>query len=78
MNAARTTCRDVTRHLCGNLDERINSPACRRLKKHLEQCPNCAAFLDSLKKTVRLYREYPSPRLPAGRRKMLMAVLRLH
>ncbi len=77
MKKKRVRCADVAKHLCGDLDERINSRACRALKKHLEHCPNCTAYLDSLKKTITLYREYPVPRLPSSRRKELMAVLKL-
>ncbi len=77
MSAKRVRCADVVQHLCGDLDEKIDSPACRALKKHLEECPNCTAYLDSLKKTITLYRQYPDPRPSAGRRKKLMSVLKL-
>ncbi len=70
-------CRDVARHLCDNLDYRIHSKECREIRRHLKDCPNCSAYLDSLKKTVRLYRSIPDPSMPSSVRKKLHAVLKL-
>lgn len=70
-------CNEVYRHLCQNLDERLNTPECRQFREHLARCPNCIAYLDSLKKTISLYRQYPVPRLSRKRRRELYAVLRL-
>ena len=57
-------CADVYLFICGNLDQDINSPRCREIRRHLEGCPDCTAYLESLKKTVVLYRSFPAPRLP--------------
>ncbi len=70
------TCKESLAHICAEMDEHIESQKCREIKKHLEACPNCAAYLDSLKKTVRLYREYPCPKLPRRCRKELLATLK--
>ncbi len=59
-------CADVYRHICDNLDQKLDSPECRAIKKHLEGCPDCQAYLASLKQTIRLYRTLPSPRVPEG------------
>ncbi len=77
MSTKRVRCAEVVQHLCGDLDEKIDSPSCRALKKHLEECPDCTAYLDSLKKTITLYRRYPEPRPSATRREKLMSVLKL-
>lgn len=69
-------CRDVARHLCENLDYEMNSRECREIRRHLRACPNCSAYLDSLKKTLRLYRKLPDPRVPSKVRKKLHAVLK--
>lgn len=76
MRSKHLSCKESLAHLCGEMDEQIDSPKCREIKKHLEECPNCAAYLDSLKRTVRLYREYPCPKLPAKCRKELLAKLK--
>jgi anti-sigma factor RsiW len=57
-------CTDVYLFLCDNLDEDIHSPRCREIRRHLEECVDCSAYLASLKKTVVLYRTFPVPRLP--------------
>jgi hypothetical protein len=75
MNRQRIPCRDIAKHLCEELDERLDSASCRKIRRHLQECPNCAAYLDSLKKTVRLYASYPSPHVPALCRKRLSAAL---
>jgi hypothetical protein len=70
-------CKDVARHICENLDEKIDSLLCREIKKHLQECPDCSANLLSLKKTVKLYRRYPAPKLSSVCHKNLMAKLSL-
>ncbi len=44
--------------ICEKIDLDLESPTCKKLKEHLAQCPNCAAYYDSLKKTIVLYRSY--------------------
>jgi anti-sigma factor RsiW len=56
-------CTDVYLFLCDNLDEDIRSPRCREIRKHLEVCTDCSAYLASLKKTVVLYQTFPAPHL---------------
>jgi anti-sigma factor RsiW len=77
MKKKAVTCKEVFNHICENLDEKINSPQCREIRRHLDRCPNCVAYLDSLKKTIRLYRGYPQPRLPEKARKNLHTQLKV-
>ncbi|MCL5268891.1 MAG: hypothetical protein M1469_12455 [Bacteroidetes bacterium] len=44
--------------ICEKIDLDLESPTCKKLKEHLAQCPDCAAYYDSLKKTIVLYRNY--------------------
>ncbi len=71
------SCADIYRHLCENLDAKLENDACREIRKRIDSCENCTALLDSLKKTVYLYREYPTPELPAKVRSELFAVIRV-
>jgi hypothetical protein len=57
-------CADVYQHICDNLDQDLNSAECMEIRKHLEGCPDCRAYLDSLKQTVFLYRSIPFPHVP--------------
>lgn len=71
------SCGKVYQHMCQNLDSKLDSESCRRIKAHIKGCKNCSALLDSLKKTVYLYKKYPAPRLPEQSRKKLFAVIRM-
>ncbi len=57
-------CVQALRFICDNLDADVNSPRCIEIRRHLAECPNCTAYLDSLKKTVALYRHYPIDTVP--------------
>lgn len=63
MKKHRVRCGNVVRYICDNLDEGLNSRRCREIRRHLKNCPNCTAYLDSLKKTVSLYKSVRNPRL---------------
>lgn len=78
MRLNKINCTSVVEHVCEELDEDINSAACRVIKRHLKSCPNCTAYLDSLKKTVLIYRHTPNPRFPAKARKQLFATLKIN
>jgi uncharacterized protein YlaI len=78
MKTKQLSCKEIAKYICSEMEEHVNSPKCRAIKKHLETCANCTAYLDSLKKTVRLYREYPNPKLPGKRRRKLIATLKLN
>ena len=67
------SCRSVYKHICENLDANIDSAKCRQIREHIEECENCTAYLDSLKKTVYLYRAYPTPHVSTKAHKELIA-----
>jgi len=69
-------CRDVYLHICENLDQGADSPRCRQIRRHLEACSDCASYLDSLKKTVDLYRALPDPRIPRGAHLRLFKIIK--
>jgi predicted anti-sigma-YlaC factor YlaD len=70
-------CSEVSKHICDNLDSRLDSPQCREIRRHIHECPNCYAYLDSVKKTVHLYRVEDIPHVSERTRRKLMAVLKL-
>ena len=70
-------CSDVLDHICEELDTKLSTAQCRELKRHLAKCRNCTAYLDSLKKTIRLYSSVPVKRPSLKARKQLFAVLKL-
>lgn len=70
-------CAEVAKHICDNLDSQLDTPRCREIRKHIHECPNCYAYLDSVKKTVHLYRVEPTPHVSPRTHRKLMAVLKL-
>jgi len=70
-------CNEVAKYVCENLDEQLNSRKCQAIKKHLQTCPKCSAQLNSLKKTVFLYRNCATPLLTTTDHEKLMAGLSL-
>jgi anti-sigma factor RsiW len=70
-------CKDVYLYICDNLDAELNSARCREVRKHLDACPDCTAYLDSVKKTVFLYRTAPSPKVPAAAHERLFRTIDL-
>ena len=77
MKLKKIDCLEVAKHVCGDLDEHMDSPECRAIRKHLETCPNCTAYLDSLKKTVLIYQHISNPRAPKQMKRKLFAKLKL-
>ena len=71
-----TDCKEVYLHICENLDQDLNSPQCRQIRRHLEECPDCRAYLETLRKTVTLYRVAPTPALSSRITKKLLKSLR--
>jgi predicted anti-sigma-YlaC factor YlaD len=61
--------------ICGAVGENMNSPRCRALKKHLEECTNCREYLRSIRKTILLYQGYPTPELTKKSRRDLLRKL---
>jgi len=71
-------CKEAYLFICDNLDQPVDSPECREIRRHIADCPDCQSYLDSLKKTVSLYRSMPSPKhVPTSVHQRLMRVIQL-
>ena len=77
MKKKPVTHRTIYRHLCDTLGQDMDSPKCREIRRHVDGCPECVDYLNSLKTTVALYRRYPAPPLSNAARRSLRSVLRL-
>ncbi len=75
--ASKIHCDEVTKYICENLDEQLNSRKCRAIKKHLETCPKCSKDLAGLKRVIALYRKETVPRISPAIEKRLFATLNL-
>ena len=68
-------CAEAYRHICEDLDAKLRTRRCREIRAHIGACPDCRAYLASLKRTVALYRSVPAPPLPKGAHKRLLKAL---
>ena len=48
----------VFNEVCAYLGGDLDSPMCREIREHLESCTGCAEYIDSVKRTVMLYRKH--------------------
>ncbi|MFN0156842.1 MAG: anti-sigma factor family protein [Bacteroidota bacterium] len=70
-------CKEAYLRICDNLDADPNSTKCRQMLRHLEICPDCAALLASVKKTVSFYRSAPTPQIPATTHRKLIKTINI-
>jgi predicted anti-sigma-YlaC factor YlaD len=49
--------KDVYKQICDFMGEDLDTPACKEVAEHLERCPNCKVYLDTVKKTVTICQE---------------------
>lgn len=74
---SRANCLKVLRRLSAYLDDELPGDLCRQIRKHMGACPNCEAFLDSLRETIRLCRHVaPTPLSPAAKARLRREILK--
>jgi anti-sigma factor RsiW len=73
--------KDGCRHLLGDLSEYLDGEAtteiCAEIEGHMADCEDCRVVIDTLRKTIVLYRTMPQPELPSGVRQRLYKALDL-
>ena len=57
-------CKEIFALLSQYLDVELPPDACREIEAHIQDCPPCVEFAESLKKTVALCREYQPAEMP--------------
>ena len=57
-------CAQIFAMLSEYLDRELPPANCGDLEDHLRDCPECIQFVDSLKRSVELCRQYGASRLP--------------
>ncbi len=68
-------CKEAYLRICDDLSADPRSPKCREVLKHLEACPDCSALLDSVQKTVSLYKLAPGPEVSPAVHKRLAKIV---
>ncbi len=70
-------CRELKAQLPDYLDGELQSQVCAQLEEHLRGCDNCRVMVDTLKKTITLYRDYGPADVPTDVHQRLTHVLDL-
>ena len=52
---SKLSCREILEKLSDYIDEELDPSICDEVEKHMDGCSPCIAFLNTLKKTVKLY-----------------------
>lgn len=72
---------DNCHHLLDDLSDYLDGDAstaiCAEIERHLATCENCRVVVDTMNKTVLLYRDLPQPTLPDDVRTRLFQSLDL-
>lgn len=63
----------LSEYIDGELDECL----CAEIERHMAECGNCRIMVDTLRKTVILYRDYGHEKVPKDAKDRLYAVLSL-
>ena len=70
--------RKIFRNVCNFIDGELDDDTCEQLQKHLEACPRCRIYVDTVRKTIQLYKETAAPAsMPDGMRERLHATIAL-
>ena len=71
---------EFKQRVCEQLGEDIDAELCAEVAKHLEDCPDCRAQFDSIRRIVYLYRKEESEQgsIPNEVKERLFKVLLLH
>jgi anti-sigma factor RsiW len=70
-------CRHLLHDLSDYLDGVASAEVCAEIERHLSDCEDCTAVVDTARKTIVLYRKLPRPELPAGAKERLFRTLDL-
>jgi predicted anti-sigma-YlaC factor YlaD len=65
-------CKDAYLMICDSLNQPSNSKECRAVRRHLQNCKDCSAYLESLQTTIQLYKSSAPTRTPISVHKRLM------
>jgi anti-sigma factor (TIGR02949 family) len=71
------SCRDHLGALSEYLDGDLEPELCAEIERHLAECGNCRVVVDTLRKTVMLYRAYGHEEVPDDTKARLVTVLEI-
>ena len=70
-------CGELSSQLPDYLDGEAREAICRAIEEHLAECEDCRVVIDTMKKTITLYRQAPMEDVPSDVHSRLVRVLNL-
>lgn len=70
-------CEEMLAMLSDYVDGALDAHVCAEIEQHMADCGNCRVVVDTLRKTIYLYRDYGHAEVPADAKARLYAVLKL-
>jgi anti-sigma factor RsiW len=70
-------CKEMLAELSDYIDGELEERLCAEIEAHMRDCPDCQVMVDSLRRTVVLYRTHGQSELPPDVRSRLYTVLDL-
>jgi len=71
-------CRELFANLSEYLDGELPAAICSEIDSHMEDCPPCVRFIESLRRTVSMLHRFPAKAMPENlRQEILKAAGRL-
>jgi hypothetical protein len=68
----------VLNELCSYLGEDLDNPMCQELIQHVEECPDCRFYLDTVKMTVHVFQKtHPTTPVPNDVKENLLKTLKI-
>jgi anti-sigma factor RsiW len=71
------TCPELLDQLSDYIDGELDAAFCAEIESHLSECSDCRIMVDTLRKTITLYRTGSDRDLPADVQSRLFKVLKL-
>jgi len=70
-------CQVLLSQLSEYIDGELEEVFCAEIERHLATCENCQVVVNTLEKTVALYRQLPAPKMSTDKQDRLFKVLNL-
>jgi predicted anti-sigma-YlaC factor YlaD len=70
-------CKCLLHALSDYIDGEAPAELCMEIERHLAECVDCRVLINTLRRTISLYRDLPEPEMPARTRERLYATLGL-
>ena len=71
------TCEELKARLSDYIDGELDADLCEELEQHLAGCGDCRIVVDTLRKTIVLYRDYGTAPMPRDAHARLVRALKL-